>query len=111
MNTVVSATDARVHFGELMRQVTETKQAVVVERGGKPTVAIVPAEEYEEWRAEMRRKRWDEWWKELEALHARLAEERGGQAPPEIDVAEMINDMREERSREIEEAIDALYRR
>ena len=36
MSTVVSATEARVHFGELLRRVAEGRETVFVERGGQP---------------------------------------------------------------------------
>ena len=42
MPDTVSATEARVHFGAIMRRVVETQEAVVVEKSGKPQVAIVP---------------------------------------------------------------------
>jgi len=40
----VSATEARIWFGELMRRAVEDKEAIVVERGGKPYVALVSVE-------------------------------------------------------------------
>ena len=47
MDRVVSATEARIHFGEVMRQVVKTGEPVVVERGGKPHVVVVSVAEYE----------------------------------------------------------------
>ena len=46
MGRVVSATEARVHFGELMRRVMETGEATIVERGGEPVVVVIPLDEY-----------------------------------------------------------------
>ena len=76
MDTVVSATDARVHFGELMRQVMETGKAVTVERGGKPAVVVVPVEEYEQLNAALRRQRWEDWHSDW-TLFMRLSELNG----------------------------------
>lgn len=45
MEHTISATEARVRFGELMRRVTERGETVVVERGGE--VVVLSVEEYE----------------------------------------------------------------
>jgi prevent-host-death family protein len=43
---MVSATEARIHFGELMRRAVEDGEAIIVERGGKPTVVLLSFEEH-----------------------------------------------------------------
>lgn len=43
----VSATEARVHFGEVMDGVTRRNDIVFVERAGAPAVVIVSLEEWE----------------------------------------------------------------
>ena len=43
----ISATEARVHFGEIYRRVTENDETIIVERNGKPGMVILPIEEYE----------------------------------------------------------------
>ena len=45
-NRVISATQARIHFGELMRQVVENRESVVVERGGEPQIVLISLAEY-----------------------------------------------------------------
>lgn len=45
MNTRVSATKARVHFGEILRRV-ENNETITVERGGEPKAVIISIEEY-----------------------------------------------------------------
>jgi prevent-host-death family protein len=47
MTRTVSATEARVHFGELMRAVVERGDTVVVERSGAPKVVVLSVQEYE----------------------------------------------------------------
>ena len=42
----IPATDARVHFGELVRDVETSGEAVLVERNGRPVVAVLPVEEF-----------------------------------------------------------------
>jgi prevent-host-death family protein len=60
MAHVVSATEARIHFGELMRQAVESHEAIIVERGGKPHVVVISMEEYERLRKGHRRDDWKE---------------------------------------------------
>ena len=67
MSRVVSATEARVHFGELLRRVNEG-ETVLVERGGLLQAAVVPAGEYERLQAGMEPQAWRE--------RARVARER-----------------------------------
>jgi prevent-host-death family protein len=43
----MSATEARVHFGEVLRRVTEDQEVVIVERGGTPSAAVIPIRELE----------------------------------------------------------------
>lgn len=42
----IPATDARVHFGELLQHVTDTAETVVIERNGREIAAVVPIESY-----------------------------------------------------------------
>ena len=51
MGRVVSATEARVRFGELMRQVVESGEPAIVERDGKPQIVVLSLEDYERLRA------------------------------------------------------------
>lgn len=43
----VTATDARVHFGEILQRVVQNDETILVERSGKPVAVIVPVERYE----------------------------------------------------------------
>ena len=42
----VPATEARIHFGELLRELTESGETAIVERSGRPIAAVVPIEVY-----------------------------------------------------------------
>jgi prevent-host-death family protein len=59
MEHVTSATEARVHLGEVMRWVVENRRPVIVERGGKPHVVVISAGEYERLLAGQREE--DDW--------------------------------------------------
>ena len=95
MEKVMSATEARVHFGELMRRVVEYNESVIVERGGKPEVVILSITEYER----LRHLQSDDWHAQLDAVHALIRRERGDEPlpPPE----EIIRAMREERDEQL----------
>ncbi len=47
MHRVISATEARVHFGDLLRRVVDGHETVLVERGGSPQVVVLSVTEYE----------------------------------------------------------------
>ena len=43
----MSATEARIRFGELMRYVVEKEEPVIVEHSGKPRVVVMSVDRYE----------------------------------------------------------------
>ena len=47
--TRVSATDAKTHFGELIRRVKVGKEYIIVERDGIPMLGILDADELEDY--------------------------------------------------------------
>ncbi len=97
MERKMSATEARIHFGELMRRVVEQQETVLVEHSGKPHVVILPVEQYErlvtaqeefeDWRELVRRSR--------EAVRADLGD--GRLTMPE----DVVRQMREERDAQL----------
>ena len=46
MERTISATEARVKFGELMQRVADSGETVIVERDGVPRVAILSIDSY-----------------------------------------------------------------
>ena len=96
MTRTVSATEARVHFGELIQRVTEERTPVVVERGGKPYVVVLPIDEYERLTAGERQDDWEDLVDQARAgVRAALA---GRHLPP---AEEIIREMREERDAQL----------
>jgi len=96
MEQVVSATEARVHFGEIMRRVVETNTPVVVERDGKPQVVVLSVQTYERLRNGTQAQ---DWRVLLKQCHERIRSELDGRSlpPPE----ETIRQMREERDAQL----------
>jgi len=47
--TRVSATEAKTHFGELIRRVKAGKEYIIVERDGLPVLGILDADELEDY--------------------------------------------------------------
>ncbi len=95
----VSATQARVHFGDLLRRVVEEQTPVVVERGAKPQVVVLSIEEYERLRhGRSERRNWREL---LRRTHEQILAEGGGRLTPPSE--EVIRQMREERDAQLSE--------
>jgi prevent-host-death family protein len=94
----MSATEARVHFGEVMRRVSETKEAVIVERAGRPQVAIVPMDEFQRFQAMKTKNDAEKALSDLSAIGEKIRQRRETIDFPEPE--EVIRQMREERSAE-----------
>ncbi|MGB8212387.1 MAG: type II toxin-antitoxin system Phd/YefM family antitoxin [Anaerolineales bacterium] len=94
MNQTVSATEARVHFGEIMRRAKSGP--VIVERDGKADVVIISKQEYDQMVSATPKL---DWWSMVEGLQAKLRVELAGRTLP--DPAEMIRQGREERDEQL----------
>jgi prevent-host-death family protein len=99
----VSATEARVRFGELMRRAVETGQAVIVKRGGKAHVVVLSMEAYQRLLKGQRQKDWQELVAQARTqIQADLA---GRQLPRSEDV---VRQTREERYGQLVDLLDTL---
>jgi prevent-host-death family protein len=97
MERVVTATEARVRFGELMRRVAESGGAVIVEKDGKPQVAILSMAEYLRLKSgENGRADWEGL---LDRAHQVIRAELGQRKLP--DAAAVLREMREERDAQL----------
>jgi prevent-host-death family protein len=97
MGRVITATEARIHFGELMREVVENQQPVIVERGGKPQVVVLSISEYENLLAGQAQR--EDWRTLLAQAHERIRADLGDRKlPPPEDI---IREMREERDAQL----------
>ena len=93
MVRTVSATEARVHFGELMDEVEAKGRRIIIAKSGQPKVAMISISDYE--RLPPRDDVPEEWETRLDRLHRTVRRERSGKPlspPPE----EMIRQIREE---------------
>jgi prevent-host-death family protein len=43
----MTATQAQIHFGDVIRQVVENGDPIIVERGGEPQVAVISLADFE----------------------------------------------------------------
>jgi prevent-host-death family protein len=94
MKRTVSATEARIHFGELMRRAKSGP--VIVERDGKADVVVISKQEYDRLVENVPK---PDWWSMVEKLHAELRVELAGRTLP--DPAEIIRQGREERDEQL----------
>lgn len=69
----VTATEAKNRFGHVLSRVTQSGEAVIVERQGRPNAAIISIEEYRELRAFQERQRRQDALKRLEELRMQIA--------------------------------------
>lgn len=97
MARTVSATEARIHFGELLRGVAERGETFLVERSGTPQAVLIAVEEYERLRTGQETK--PDWERQLDELHDLIRRRHGDQPTP--DAVELINAGREERDAEL----------
>ena len=69
MTIVIGAREARQKFAELLGQVGYGKEVAIVERSGKPLVAVIPVDLYEQLVAERQAR-----FQVLERIRSRLPE-------------------------------------
>lgn len=86
----ISATDARVRFGELLTAVKERGETVIVEKSGEPLAAVIPMAEY---RRLTRRVLSQEWWDDQRKVAEELERNLAGRPYP--DERELIDAGRE----------------
>ncbi|HEV2780110.1 MAG TPA: type II toxin-antitoxin system Phd/YefM family antitoxin [Actinophytocola sp.] len=96
----ISATEARVHFGEVLDSVVQNLDIVYVQRGGRLAAVILSIEE---WKRHQQQKRdpWEGFMEEMEEHWAYLAEARKAGRLKDFDAAEVIRAGREERDEQL----------
>lgn len=99
MKTIMQATEARVHFGDVLQRVAERHETIIVERAGTAKVAIVPIDEYEELERFRTERRWARANQLVQQAHDRIRQELGDRQLPPIE--DVIHEMREERDAQL----------
>lgn len=92
----ISAREARARFAELTDRVRYSGESVIVEKQGKPFVAVVSIEDF----ALLERLRREEETAEFSRLAARAARQVGGPEPTEGEIVAAVKRTREEIYRE-----------
>ncbi len=82
----ISATMARVRFGELLDAVKERGETVIVEKSGEPLAAVIPISEY---RRLSRRGLSQDWWDRQQEIAEEIERNLAGRPFP--DVRELID--------------------
>jgi len=98
MLKTISATKARINFGDVMKQAKIAP--VIVERGGKAEVVVLSKKAYDQLVAAKAHANVQ---KRIEALHAKIRAELKGKTP--TDIAELIRQGREERDEQINNSL------
>ena len=96
MGRVVSATEARVRFGELMRQAVENHETIIVERGGRSHVVVISVEEYERL---LKRQQQGDWRELVHGARAQIQAELGDHTLPRPE--EILDQIREGRDEQL----------
>lgn len=100
MEKTISATEARVHFGQWLRRVAEQDVTLVVERGGKPEAVVLSVEAYGRLQAARQADEAGDALSRARALRERIRARRRGAPLPAPE--EMIAEMRRERGDELD---------
>lgn len=95
MEKTISATQARVRFGELMQRVVDQDETVIVERDGVPRMVVMSVDSYE--RMKGSDTSWDAWEAQLAELHGELQERLGDyDIPSSVDIIQAMRAERDE---------------
>lgn len=98
MERVVTATEARVHFGEMIQRVINNQETIIVERSGEPQIVLLSLVQYQRLKAAEERAQVG-WRQRVDEAREQIAHDLNGAElkPPE----EIIRRMREERDAQL----------
>lgn len=82
MRKTVSAVRARGKLGQMLEEVYYRGDQYVIERAGKPMAAVVPVEQYEQWRRER-----DAFFELVEELRSRNTDVGAGEVEEDVAAA------------------------
>jgi prevent-host-death family protein len=96
MECTVHATDARIHFGKLMRRAVEEGEPIIVERAGKAHVVILSIDAYQRLLEGQRQESWQDL---VERARAQIRFDLAERELPSPD--EILQQTREERDAQL----------
>jgi prevent-host-death family protein len=96
VDRTVNATEARIRFGELMRQAVEEGEPIIVERGGRAHVVVLSMDAYQRLVEGQRREGWQE---KVDRARAQVRVDLAGRDLPSPD--EIVVQVREERDAQL----------
>jgi prevent-host-death family protein len=96
VENTVNATEARIRFGELMRQAVETGEPIIVERGGKAYVVVLSMDAYQRLLSGQRQEDWQEL---VDQARTQIRADLAGRPLPSPD--EVLRQTREERDAQL----------
>lgn len=98
----MSATEARVHFGELLDGIAQNGDAVIVERGGQPFAVVISLAEWQR----LRHRRDTRWARTMTALEEHWSKLDDNPAALDgVDIEEAIRAGRDERASQIDDSL------
>lgn len=96
MEHTVNATEARIHFGELMQQAVDKGEPIIVERGGKAHVVVLSIDTY---RRLLKGQRQENWQDLVDRARAQIKSDLAGRQLPSPDA--ILQQTREERDAQL----------
>lgn len=100
----MSATQARVHFGEVLRAVNESDADVVVEKSGSPIAVVLSFDEFKRLKQIAGEDEQDfDWWSAMVENATAYRNSRAGK--PMTSSVELIREMRAERDAELRDRL------
>jgi prevent-host-death family protein len=82
MYKTISAMKARQNLGQVMNEVALKGDDYIIERAGKPLVAVIPMEKYQSLQRE-----WDEFFESVKTMSANIKEEDYGNVDKLVEEA------------------------
>jgi prevent-host-death family protein len=100
MERTVNATEAKTHFGKLMRRAVEGGETIIVERSGVPQMVIMPISEYGRMKSGRKQDGREVVLQRIRNLKRTIRQRLAAEGRELPDISDLITDLREERDGE-----------
>jgi prevent-host-death family protein len=78
----VTATQLRVHLGEVLDAIEHRREPYVIERGGREMAAVIPIDDF---RRQRKAALSEDWWRRQEQVARELEKNLNGRPYPDVD--------------------------